>query len=55
MGERIGRQVEASSMPAETGLGKVTLFEALAQELGPDEVGVDRSNHTTQQADFDDQ
>ena len=37
------------------GLGRVTLFEELAVDLKPDQVGVDRSNASTLKADFDDQ
>jgi hypothetical protein len=38
------------------GIGKITLFEALSQDIDPDSLDLSNSNHTTQPpADYDDQ
>jgi hypothetical protein len=56
MAERAPEQREDEALSTVPGdLGRITLFEALAEDLGPDAVGIDRSNHSTQRADFDDQ
>jgi len=38
------------------GIGKITLFEVLSQDIDPDSLDLSNSNHTTQPpADYDDQ
>jgi hypothetical protein len=55
MSEQLTKTSESSGSTRfeSTDIGRVTLFEALAENT--EAVGVDRSNHTSQAPDFDDQ
>lgn len=54
MSERLNGVEDNTFSPKITGeIGKVTLFEALAENTSA--VGIDKSNHTSQAPDYDDQ
>jgi hypothetical protein len=56
MSERVTDPQEIVSTELVEGVGRITVLEALAQDIDPDDIGVSRSNQSTQRpADYDDQ
>jgi hypothetical protein len=56
MGEVITDNKEAPAIETVDAVGKITVFEVMAQDIDPADIGVSRSNQSTQRpADYDDQ